>query len=155
MLRGLKTRATRIILDSGAKTPIDAKVVRTAREQPTLLAVAPNASPARLRRLKNAGVQILELDLQNLRLVFEALAGEGFHKILVEGGGEVHASVLREAGLADEACIFIAPKIVGGRGAKTPVEGEGLSTMAEALCLSKLSVERFGDDVMIRGRFKS
>jgi diaminohydroxyphosphoribosylaminopyrimidine deaminase/5-amino-6-(5-phosphoribosylamino)uracil reductase len=155
MLRGARTGCTRIILDSTARTPVDAKVVRTAREQPTILAVAPGASPARLRRLKAAGVQILELDIRNLRLVFEALAGEGLQKILVEGGGEVHASVLREAGLADEACVFVAPKIIGGRGAKTPVEGEGLATMAEALSLDRLSVERFGDDVMIRGKFRS
>jgi diaminohydroxyphosphoribosylaminopyrimidine deaminase/5-amino-6-(5-phosphoribosylamino)uracil reductase len=154
MLRGARTKCTRIILDSSARTPIDAKVVKTAREQPTILAVAPGAPPARLRRLRDAGVQILELDIRNLRLVFEALAGEGLQKILVEGGGEVHASVLAEAGLADEACIFVAPKIVGGRGAKTPVEGGGFGTMAEALQLRDLRVERIGDDVVIRGSFR-
>jgi diaminohydroxyphosphoribosylaminopyrimidine deaminase/5-amino-6-(5-phosphoribosylamino)uracil reductase len=154
MLRGTRTKCTRIILDSAARTPLDSKVVRTAREQATILAVAPGAPPGRLRRLRQAGVQVLELDIRNLRLVFEALAGEGLQKILVEGGGEVHASVLREAGLADEACVFVAPKIVGGRGAKTPVEGEGFQTMGEALKLSELRVERFGDDVMIRGNFK-
>jgi diaminohydroxyphosphoribosylaminopyrimidine deaminase/5-amino-6-(5-phosphoribosylamino)uracil reductase len=155
MLRGAKTRCTRIILDSTARTPIDAKVVRTAREQTTILAVAPGAPPARLSRLRKAGVQVLELDVRDLRLVFEALAGEGLQKILVEGGGEVHASVLREAGLADEACVFVAPKIVGGRAAKTPVEGEGAAFMAEALALRDVRVERFGDDVLIRGRFRS
>ena len=154
-LRGAKSRPTRIILDSTARTPIDARVVKTAREQPTILAVAPGAPEARLRRLRKAGVQVLELDVRDLRLVFEALAGEGLHKILVEGGGEVHASVLREAGIADEACVFVAPKIVGGRGAKTPVEGEGLSTMAEALQLTDVRVERSGDDVVIRGKFPS
>lgn len=154
-LRGTKSRPTRIVLDTTARTPVDAKVVRTAREQPTILAVAPGASPARLRRLRKAGVQILELDVRDLRLVFEALATEGLHKILVEGGGEVHASVLREAGLADEAVVFVAPKIVGGRSAKTPVEGEGLGTMAEALQLTGVRVERSGDDVVIRGRFRS
>jgi diaminohydroxyphosphoribosylaminopyrimidine deaminase/5-amino-6-(5-phosphoribosylamino)uracil reductase len=153
MLRGAKTRPTRIILDTMARMPVDAQIARSAREQPTILAVAPGAPAGRLRRLKLAGVQILELDLRNLRLVFEALAGEGLHKILVEGGGEVHASVLREAGLADEACVFVAPKIIGGREAKSPVEGGGLDAMSEALLLHDLRVERFGDDVMIRGRF--
>jgi len=152
-LRGTTSRPTRIILDTTAKTPVDAVVVRTAREQPTILAVAPGASEARLRRLRNAGVQILELDVRDLRLVFEALAGEGLHKILVEGGGEVHASVLQEAGLADEACVFVAPKIIGGRAAKTPVEGEGLAAMSDALRLERVSIEKSGDDVVIRGRF--
>ena len=154
-LRGAKSRPTRIILDTTARTPIDARVVKTAREQPTLLAVAPGVPDARLRRLRKAGVQVLELDVRDLRLVFEALAGEGLDKILVEGGGEVHASVLREPGLADEACVFVAPKVVGGRTAKTPVEGEGAATMAEALRLADVRLERLGDDVLIRGRFTS
>ena len=134
-------------------TPSDSRIARSAKEQPTILALSPDAPAARRRRLERAGVRILELDLRNLKLVFEALAGEGLHKILVEGGGEVHASVLREPGLADEACVFVAPKIIGGRTAKSPVEGEGLGLMAEALPLVDLRVERFGGDVMIRGRF--
>ncbi|HLY75377.1 MAG TPA: dihydrofolate reductase family protein, partial [Planctomycetota bacterium] len=64
----------------------------------------------------------------------------------------VHASVLEER-LADEACVFVAPKIIGGREAKTPVEGEGLAKMAEALVLGQVQVERLGEDLMIRGRF--
>ncbi len=151
-LRGTKTRPTRIILDSEARTPVGAQVIRSAREQTTILAVTPKAPAARVRRLERAGAKILELDIRDLRLVFRTLASEGLQKILVEGGGEVHASVL-DAGLADEACIFVAPKIIGGRNAKSPVEGEGLEFMSEALRLDRVRVERFGDDVMIRGRF--
>lgn len=152
MLRGTKTRPTRIILDSEARIPPGAQVIRTAREQETILAVTPRAPAARVRRLERAGAKILVLDVRNLSLVFRTLALEGFHKILVEGGGEVHASVLEE-GLADEACVFIAPKIVGGRAAKTPVEGAGLASMSEALLLEQVCVERVDDDVLVRGRF--
>jgi len=126
--------------------------VRTAREQATLIAVSSKAPAPRVRALERAGVQILRLDLLDVKLVLEALAGQGLHRILVEGGGEVNASVLEER-LADEACVFIAPKILGGRDAKTPVEGEGVAIMAEALRLDRILVERFQDDVMIRGRF--
>jgi diaminohydroxyphosphoribosylaminopyrimidine deaminase/5-amino-6-(5-phosphoribosylamino)uracil reductase len=152
-LRGARTMPTRIILDTAARTPPTAVVVRTAREQPTILAVSPSASPERLRRLERAGVQLLQLDIRDLRLVFEALAREGLHKILVEGGGEVHASVF-EAGLADEVCIFVAPKIAGGREAKTPVEGQGLERMADALESGPLTVERLGADIVLRGPVK-
>lgn len=151
-LRGTKTRPTRIILDSHARTPVDATVIRTAREQATIVAVTSAAPPRRVQALQRAGAQILELNLRDLKLVFEALASLGLHRILVEGGGEVHASVLDER-LADEACVFVAPKIIGGRAAKTPVEGEGLATMSEALLLERVQVERFDDDLMIRGRF--
>ena len=152
-LRGSKTQPVRIVLDTTARTPPDATVVRTAREHETILAVSPSAPAERVRRLERAGVQVLRLDVRDLRLVFEALAREGLHKILVEGGGEVHASVL-DAGLADEVCVFVAPKIAGGRDAKTPVEGEGIEKMAQALDLASLSVERIGGDVLLRGRVR-
>jgi diaminohydroxyphosphoribosylaminopyrimidine deaminase/5-amino-6-(5-phosphoribosylamino)uracil reductase len=152
LLRGARTLPIRIILDSEARTPPGSQVIRTAREQASILAVTPRAPAARVRRLERAGAAILELDIRDLRLVFRTLASEGIHKILVEGGGEVHASVL-EAGLADEACIFVAPKIIGGRNAKSPVEGAGQEFMSEALRLERVRVDRFGDDVMIRGRF--
>ena len=58
-----------------------------------------------------------------------------------------------KARLADEACVFVAPKIVGGRGSKSPVEGEGFELMSEALKLDRVTSERLGDDVLIRGRF--
>ena len=149
-LRGAKTRPTRIVLDSHASTPLSAQVVHTAREQPTILAVSPYAPERRVKALRKAGVQILELDVRDLRVVFEALAGEGLHRILVEGGGEVHASVLA-AGVADEAVVFIAPKLIGGRDAKSPVEGEGFELMAEARGLKDVVVERMGEDLLVRG----
>lgn len=154
MLRGARRRPARIILDSLARTPTDSKVVRTAGEQPTWLAVSPAAPEARLRELRRRGVHLLKLDVRDLRLVFEALGREGFQKILVEGGGEVHAGLFEEAGLVDEVCVFVAPKVVGGREAKTPVEGEGVERMGQALRLERVSVERIGEDLLVRGRIR-
>jgi len=150
-LRGARSLPARIVLDTAAGTPLDAAIVKTAREQATILAVSPGAPAGKLRELERRGVQVLRLDVRDLRIVFEALAREGYHKILVEGGGEVHASVLG-AGLADEVCVFVAPKLVGGREAKSPVEGEGMEFMDQALAISDLSVERIGGDLLLRGR---
>jgi diaminohydroxyphosphoribosylaminopyrimidine deaminase/5-amino-6-(5-phosphoribosylamino)uracil reductase len=152
LLRGAKTRPVRIILDSNARTPVTAQVVRTAREQATLICVAASAPEARIRKLEKAGVQIVRLDLRDLKLVLESLAGTGLQRILVEGGGEVHASVMEEQ-LADEACVFVAPKIIGGRDAKTPVEGKGADRISDGLVLERVTVDRIDDDVVIRGRF--
>jgi diaminohydroxyphosphoribosylaminopyrimidine deaminase/5-amino-6-(5-phosphoribosylamino)uracil reductase len=152
MLRGARSKPARIVLDTTARTPLTAQLVRTARTHPTWIAVSSKAPAGRIRALERAGVQVLRLELLDLKLVLEALAEQGLHRILVEGGGEVHSSVLEER-LADEACVFIAPKIIGGRDAKTPVEGEGCTRMAEALPLDRVQVERIGDDVLIRGRF--
>ena len=153
-LRGARSLPARIVLDTAAGTPLDAAIVKTAREQATILAVSPGAPAGKLRELERRGVQVLRLDVRDLRIVFEALAREGYHKILVEGGGEVHASVLG-AGLADEVCVFVAPKLVGGREAKSPVEGEGMELMDQALAISDLSVERIGGDLLLRGRIRA
>ncbi len=153
-LRGARSLPARIVLDTAAGTPLDAAIVKTAREQATILAVSPGAPAGKLRELQRRGVQVLRLDVRDLRIVFEALAREGYHKILVEGGGEVHASILG-AGLADEICVFVAPKLVGGREAKTPVEGEGMELMEQALAITDLSVERIGDDLLLRGRVRA
>ncbi len=153
-LHGARTRPARIVLDTRARTPLEATVVRTAREQTTILAVSASAPAERIRALEARGVQVLRLGTLDLRVVFEALAGEGYHRILVEGGGEVHASVM-DAELADEVCVFVAPKIVGGRGAKTPVEGGGLERMSQALRIRDVTVERMGDDLLLRGRLGS
>ncbi len=151
IMRGHRSRPVRVILDSWARVPGDAKVVKTAREQRTIVAVSTSAPAERVRALQRAGVEVIKLEVMDLRVVFEEIARAGIHTILVEGGGEVHASVF-EAGLADEVVVFVAPKVVGGRGAKTPVEGTGLGRMADALRLSEVTVERIEDDVVIRGR---
>ncbi len=153
LMRGARTRPARIVLDTMARTPLGAKIVRTAREHPTILAVSTSAPADRVRALRRAGVEIIQLEVMDLRVLFEALAREGLHRILVEGGGEVHASVF-DAGLADEVCVFVAPKVIGGRDAKTPVEGMGLERMAQALGVREVAVERIGDDLLVRGRVR-
>ena len=57
---------------------------------------------------------------------------------------------LRE-GLADEVVAFIAPKIIGGRNAKTPVEGEGIELMGNAIKLKNKVVETIGEDILFSG----
>ena len=150
-LRGGKRDPIRIVLDSNGRLPLESQLVRTAKERRTIVAVTDTAPPAKLRKLERAGVQVVRLEAPDLRVVFEELARSGIHTILVEGGGEVHASLF-EGGLADEVLVVVAPKIAGGRDAVTPVEGEGLAKMAEALKLEDIKVERLGDDILIRAR---
>ncbi len=150
-LKGAKRRPVRIILDSSARLPLTAQVVATARRQRTIVAVTAGADEAKVRRLWKAGVQIITLEEIDLRILFEELARSGIHSILVEGGGEVHASAF-EQGLVDEVAVFVGPKVVGGRDARSPVEGDGVRRMADALVLRDPVIERLGDDALIRAR---
>ncbi|MBR7156004.1 MAG: bifunctional diaminohydroxyphosphoribosylaminopyrimidine deaminase/5-amino-6-(5-phosphoribosylamino)uracil reductase RibD [Lentisphaeria bacterium] len=70
--------------------------------------------------------------------------------VLIEGGGEVAASALR-AGVVDYVEFHIAPKILGGRESRCAVGGESPLAMAEAMQLQDISVDRYGDDIVIGG----
>jgi len=88
----------------------------------------------------------------NLRVLLGRLASLGVAKLLVEGGGELAWSLLSE-GLADRAYWTLAPKIIGGRSAKTSVEGDGIRDLSRPIRASFTRIERLGDDVLIRTDF--
>jgi diaminohydroxyphosphoribosylaminopyrimidine deaminase / 5-amino-6-(5-phosphoribosylamino)uracil reductase len=84
----------------------------------------------------------------DLKKMLKALAKQGITNILVEGGGELIAGLI-EDDLVDRFLVFIAPKIIGGRDAKTAVEGNGIEKIKDAIHLKKMSVKRFKDDILI------
>jgi diaminohydroxyphosphoribosylaminopyrimidine deaminase/5-amino-6-(5-phosphoribosylamino)uracil reductase len=87
----------------------------------------------------------------DLETIARLLAERGMYNVLLEGGGEL-ASAFWQAKLIDKAVFFIAPKVIGGREAKTPVEGAGLSrSMADAAMLDRLTIRRFGQDIALEG----
>jgi diaminohydroxyphosphoribosylaminopyrimidine deaminase/5-amino-6-(5-phosphoribosylamino)uracil reductase len=109
---------------------------------------AEGADLHRLAQLNRAGVKTWCCNTPQDLLV--RAGKEKIDGILLEGGGTLNESFIRE-GLVDEVFAFIAPKIVGGADAKTPVEGLGLAKMAQALRLEDVKVERYGEDLLVRG----
>lgn len=82
--------------------------------------------------------------------VVSLLGARGISKLLIEGGGETAASALG-SGEADEVLFFVAPVLIGGKDAPTPIEGKGVRKVADAWKLRDLSVERIGPDLLVRG----
>ncbi len=142
----------RVVLDSQARTPTDARLFEPGG--PVLIACTERAPSERTRALENRGATVLVLPEADghvdVGALFAALGARGITSVLVEGGGEVAASALA-AGAIDKVLFFLAPRLVGGRDAPTPVEGLGAATMAEALSLERLRVRRSGADVAIEG----
>jgi diaminohydroxyphosphoribosylaminopyrimidine deaminase/5-amino-6-(5-phosphoribosylamino)uracil reductase len=77
-----------------------------------------------------------------------ALADEGIDSVLVEGGGELSWSMV-EGGVVDQVYAFLAPRIVGGRAAPTPVDGAGFGRLADALQLEFVQSRRLGADILL------
>lgn len=143
----------RIVLDAYARTPLKANVLNTKGAR-TIIVVGPNASQKRVEALKGKGAEILKVRASGGRIDMKALLkklGEmQITSLLIEGGGEVAASAL-EARVVDKVCFFIAPKIFGGREAKTPVEGEGVKLPAQAIPLKNVQQQKVGEDILITG----
>ena len=87
-----------------------------------------------------------------VRELLKKLASLGVTKLLVEGGGELAWSFL-EAGCVDRAYWILAPKVFGGRDAKTSVEGLGIRTPDHAFLFKTDSVVNSGDDWIFEGTF--
>ena len=151
----------RVIVDSSLRLAPEAAVVQVARASAagTLVVGAEGADPERRARLEAAGAEVALLPPDrdgrvDVTALARHLAERGALSVVLEGGGEIAGSFW-EAGLVDKVLFFIAPKIVGGRAARTPVEGAGRAAMADAIRIGRLRVRRFGPDVALEGEVDS
>ncbi|WP_066639285.1 bifunctional diaminohydroxyphosphoribosylaminopyrimidine deaminase/5-amino-6-(5-phosphoribosylamino)uracil reductase RibD [Desulfolucanica intricata] len=143
----------RIIVDSMARTPPDAKVITQKSEAATIIAVTEQAPKERVRKLNEAGAEILVAGngpRVDLTYLMQALAVREITGVLIEGGAEISASALN-LGLVDKLIWFIAPKIIGGREAPGPVGGHGAVKASEAIQLNCISIKHFEEDICIEG----
>ncbi len=86
----------------------------------------------------------------DLKGLLRKLAGRGVMSVLIEGGGEAIASAFRQK-VVDKVYFFIAPKISGGREAKTSVEGEGIAKMKDSIGISGIKLHDMDGDILIEG----
>lgn len=106
-------------------------------------------SAEKMRQLPSAGKeQAAQNSAVDVRALMEQLGGMGIDSVLVEGGASLNFSML-EAGLVSRVCAYIAPKLLGGADAKSPVGGMGVDGPDEAFLLTAPEVRRFGDDIML------
>lgn len=148
---------TRIIVDSTARIPLEAKVLHMESKAKTIIATTELADKDKIKALESMGIEIIITPLKSNRVdltyLMKALGERGIDSVLLEGGSELNYSAIEE-GIVDKVNAFIAPKIIGGRGAKTPIGGAGKAVMREAISIENLEVQRFGDDVMLEGYIK-
>ncbi len=150
--------ATRVVLDTRLRMPEQSCLVRSAATTPTLVfssRTAVESAPRRVGRLARHGVQVEAARVRGGRIdlndALHRLAAKGMSRVLVEGGGGVLTSFL-DAGLADEALVFVAPRLIGGADAPAPWSGRGLADVARDTGARVVSIRRRGPDVCFRLR---
>lgn len=145
--------ATRVVLTAGGELPARAQLRSTARAAPVLIFTAAGNEP-RLADWAAEGCEVIPLPWNETWLPLDAVLAElgrrRMTNILVEGGAGVFESFLK-AGAADEFHVFVAPKLIGGFAALSPIGGNGAPRIADALALVEFTATPSGEDTYFHG----
>jgi diaminohydroxyphosphoribosylaminopyrimidine deaminase/5-amino-6-(5-phosphoribosylamino)uracil reductase len=145
--------AIRIILDSHAKIPLNAKVLNLKSHAKTIVAVTSSAPEDKISQIKQKAEVIIIPEKDGRVNIYELMKKLGemeITSVMIEGGAEVNASALK-ASVIDKVMFFIAPKILGGKDALSPIGGIGVDDPSEAIKLKDISIEQVGEDILIAG----
>lgn len=152
-IEGRVKNPKKIILDPQARLPLGSKVLKI-EPQNTLVVVSEKAPKSRLEKIKAKKAQVLGLKSKNgtfpMDKLMKELGRQKIASILIEGGGTTNARAL-SSGIVDKVNFFVSPKIIGGADSPTPVEGEGIDSLAKAIKLKDVSAVKIGEDFLLEG----
>lgn len=142
----------RIVVDSHLSIPLDSNVISDGGH--TIIGTIKGSNKEKKKVLENLGIEIIETESfegkVNLKELIEKLGQKGIDSILIEGGGNINFSALKDR-LIDKVRFYIAPKIIGGDKAKGSISGEGFLKLEDAVNLKDISYERKSDDFIVTG----
>lgn len=147
----------RIVVDTNLRIPLESKVVKN-NDGRTIVATTKRADETKKKNLINLGVKIIEVSEKESRVdlkeLMVKLGQESLDSILIEGGGTLNFSALKE-GIVDKVRFYIAPKILGGENSKSAIAGIGFSQLEEAVKLNNVTYRQIGDELVVEGYTKS
>ena len=144
----------RIILDTYLSISPHARILNLESDSDTILVVGKSAPEEKRLTVEKDGIRIIEVPEKNDRIdlnqLMNRLGDLNITSLLIEGGGRVIGSALK-SGIVDKVSFFYAPKILGGDDGVPICGGKGPAAMRDCIAVKDVSVQRFGDDVMIEG----
>ena len=147
----------RVVFDSLARLPLDSRLLADVATVPLIVVVSRAAPRGATDALKARGVEVIcatgENEQARVRSALDQLGALEVSSLMLEGGPKL-AGVFLDVGEIDEIRLFMAPVLLGGRGAREPLESEGAEHVAEALRARTLASERLGDDLLITARIR-
>jgi diaminohydroxyphosphoribosylaminopyrimidine deaminase/5-amino-6-(5-phosphoribosylamino)uracil reductase len=156
-VEGVARQPRRVVFDSEARLRLDSRLVRGVSEVPVTVICGRAASRTAVQALEAAGVDVIVArggnEAARVLSGLEELGSREIQSLLLEGGPHLAGAFL-EAGEIDEVRIFVAPLIVGGREAKTTIEGLGIQEIAGADRAVSVEVDRIEDDVLVIARLR-
>jgi len=142
----------RVIADTNLRVPLESRVFNSGTSALTIIASGNNVSRTKRKMVEGLGARVINCQMRDGRIdladLLDKLAEMSIGSVLVEGGGTIFGSIIKE-GLVDKFYIFLAPKILGGDNGIPFIRGPGCDTIKDCLNLKVLMVRRFDDDIMI------
>lgn len=152
----VKKKWFRVILDSGLRFPLEAKMLEKPEDGKIIIFTSQNAPQQKVEALKQKGAEIIQVEtdhgLIDLKAALKELGRREISSVLVEGGAKVLTSFIEQK-LVDKAFFFISPRLIGGEKALTPFEGQGASSISEAFRLKNIRHFSLKDDIIVEGYF--
>ncbi len=146
-----------IVVDSRLRLPLECYLVENAKVNGLIVATLKHADMAKRAMLIQKGVTVLEVKEQEghvcLKELMKQLGELGIDSILLEGGATLNEAALK-ANIVDHVQCYISPKLIGGEMAKTPVGGQGIHVLKDAIALENIEISKVGEDVCIKGDVK-
>ncbi|MCL2141826.1 MAG: 2,5-diamino-6-(ribosylamino)-4(3H)-pyrimidinone 5'-phosphate reductase [Methanimicrococcus sp.] len=146
---GVDENPIRIVVDSHAKTPIDADIFKKGKGKKIII-VSKEASSDKINQLlKNSETKVIVAgqNCVDLAEMAACLKKEGISRLMVEGGATLNFGLI-DAGIVDELKIFVGNIIIGGKTAPTFADGGGFSTR-HLKGLTLQSSEIIGDGILL------
>jgi diaminohydroxyphosphoribosylaminopyrimidine deaminase / 5-amino-6-(5-phosphoribosylamino)uracil reductase len=153
-LPGLEQRTPlRVVMDGSLSLPLTHDLVASASKRPTLLITRKGQDSSRLRAYLDSGIEVETLEssargMIDVTAAMKLLAGRGITRVLVEGGGQMAASLMR-ADLVDRLYWFRAAKVIGAEG-RPGLGGLSLGSLKEAPRFRLDFVRHVGEDLLER-----
>ena len=139
----------RVVMSRSLDLPSECNLWNT-EIAPTLVFTEANSNPTLQQALTSKGVEIIVVDRLTPKIVMEHLYRRELSKILWECGGTLAAQAIAD-GTIQKIMAFIAPKIIGGKSAPSPVGDLDLTLMTEALQLQQITIKTVNSDILIQG----
>ncbi len=140
----------RVVLSRSCDLPEKANLWQVTDTEKTLIITLPETNPELKQKLRDRQVEILELTDISPLAVMQELGKRGCNQVLWECGGRLAAAAIRE-NMVQKIYTFIAPKIIGGFTAPSPIDDLGLNLMTEAIKLQNLKFQIIDTDILITG----
>jgi diaminohydroxyphosphoribosylaminopyrimidine deaminase/5-amino-6-(5-phosphoribosylamino)uracil reductase len=147
----------RVVFDSGARLPLDSRLVADSSDVALTVVVGRAAPRSAVDAFEASGVEVIvatgENEAARVTSALDSLGEQGVTSLMLEGGPRLSGAFL-DADEIDELRVFIAPVLFGAHAARDPFEGSGSETVAASMRIPTPTVERIGDDLFLKSTLK-